>query len=657
MSYRTFVNIKTTEGGNAMNWGELVHLTQTPNVIAMTRSVFEGLSDDERAEVKRGQSNIILSAASRRLKEDIEEEGLTAIGLDFDSGEITLDQVINVLSDLGITQYVTYSTISHSQGRPRFRAILPLEGALSVAEWQTLADYLHDVIFPTADKSGKKASQAWFLPASFEDDDTYEYKAADGDPLSVAHDSPVYAAAAAYQQSLANFRDKKKAHERGLLDSPITYFNQHVPLENCLLDYGYKKVGSKRYIHPKSQSGLAGVTILGEGNHSYSHHDCDPLKGRVVDAFELYAHFEHGGDKAKAASAIKALMPKGHTTHESPDERGRNPLRYTRGSQGLNLDLKWLIKGLIGRGIFGYIYGPSASFKSFVALDMCFAIVRGEPWHGHKTEKGAVLYIAAEGRAAVEKRIRARELVDDRLYNEIFIPEEPIIMNNPLDAQRIVDTLKDIEAQEGVKVSLVVVDTLARTFDGDENKNNEISSFVRGCDYIIQQTGATVVAVHHSGKDKTRGARGASALKAAVDTEIEIDREPPSEIVKVTNKKQKDAEELEPFSLRLREVPLDINDEDGDPITSLIVDRVAVTGPLRNARDDKKAEEMRWIVDQAEAHPSIERLALRRRFVEEFADERKPDSRRTAFDKHLKSLLECERLDLESDKLYPVTDD
>ena len=64
-----------------------------------------------------------------------------------------------------------------------------------------------------------------------------------------------------------------------------------------LLDsFGYKRVG-KKYIHPDSSSGKAGVTLLDDGRSYYSHHSSDPLAdGHKHDAFDLFVHWTHRGD-------------------------------------------------------------------------------------------------------------------------------------------------------------------------------------------------------------------------------------------------------------------------------------------------------------------------------------------------------------------------
>lgn len=95
-------------------------------------------------------------------------------------------------------------------------------------------------------------------------------------------------------------------------------------------------------------------------------------------------------------------------------------------------------------------------------------------------------------------------------------------------------------------VRLVVIDTLARCFGGnDENDARDMGAFIEGCDVIKQKTGATVLVVHHSGKDEAKGARGSSSFRAALDAEFNVKREGQGQALILSCTKMKDAEEPE----------------------------------------------------------------------------------------------------------------
>lgn len=76
--------------------------------------------------------------------------------------------------------------------------------------------------------------------------------------------------------------------------------------------------------------------------------------------------------------------------------------------------------------------------------------------------------------------------------------------------------------------------------------------------------------LHHTGKDKSQGARGHSSLRAAVDTEIEMswDKEGQSGLANVT--KQRDSRTEGKFAFTLDDVDVDLRD-DGSLVTSCVV--------------------------------------------------------------------------------------
>src|SRR5690606_20260609 len=91
---------------------------------------------------------------------------------------------------------------------------------------------------------------------------------------------------------------------------------------------------------------------------------------------------------------------------------------------------------------------------------------------------------------------------------------------------------------------------------------------------------AMVILIHHSGKNALRGARGWSGLRAAADVEMEVLRADDDRIISIT--KQKDGEEGQDYGFKLRVVPIGL-DEDGDAITSCVVDEAQVS-----ARDQRQ---------------------------------------------------------------------
>ena len=112
---------------------------------------------------------------------------------------------------------------------------------------------------------------------------------------------------------------------------------------------------------------------------------------------------------------------------------------------------------------------------------------------------------------------------------------------------------------------LIIVDTLSRVIgNGDENKTVDMNKLVKSCDVLRAATGAHLMLIYHCGKDKSKGARGSSALRAATDTEIEMTPK------RVEATKQRDLEMSWAADVKLMSVILG-TDADGDPIKSAVL--------------------------------------------------------------------------------------
>lgn len=245
-------------------------------------------------------------------------------------------------------------------------------------------------------------------------------------------------------------------------------------------------------------------------------------------------------------------------------------LRY--GSAGWDFNRNYLIKGILPAEAFVSLYGPSGSYKSFSALSWACHIACGVSWDGHKVEGGSVLYVAAEGGAQVAKRVKAWEQGFDQTVTNLARIDQPIMPSEDDGQWMLIQSCKAIEKETGMPVKLIVLDTLARCFGGnDENSTRDMNSFISGCDYVKQKTGATVMVVHHTGKVEASGARGSSALRAAVDAEYRINRTPEVEqSFDFINTKMKDGEPPGARTYSLNSITLAI-DDDGDAINSLVV--------------------------------------------------------------------------------------
>lgn len=253
-----------------------------------------------------------------------------------------------------------------------------------------------------------------------------------------------------------------------------------------------------------------------------------------------------------------------------------------------DLSNDYLIKNLLDRGSMSVVYGESNSGKSFFAIDMAMMIASGTRWRNRNTRSGIVLYVAAESPKSVERRVKA--MMDNVSLNgdpKLVIMRDSIdLLDKDGDTTRLIALCKELEQEHGEPVEIVILDTLARSMaGGNENSFEDMSAVVGHGDEIRLKTGAHVMYIHHSGKDAAKGARGHSSLKAATDTEIEV-RSGETNGAKVHTAeviKQRDHEIGEQYHFSLKQVLIG-HDQDGDPVTTCVVEKSDVGAPRKSNR-------------------------------------------------------------------------
>ncbi len=274
---------------------------------------------------------------------------------------------------------------------------------------------------------------------------------------------------------------------------------------------------------------------------------------------------------------LLALLSDGRRVRRVFGDGGQRKTRLplSRGSDGFDARQDYVMKHVLPSQSLCSIYGPSGSYKSFLAVSWACHIATGTEWSEKRVMPGAVLYVVGEGGVGVPRRVKAWEIAHKRKADNLYLVNRPVFPVRPPEVKEVILAAEQIEEECGAPVRLVVIDTLARCFGGnDENDARDMGAFIEGCDTIKEKTGATVLVVHHSGKDEAKGARGSSSFRAALDAEFNVKREGEGSALVLSCTKMKDAEELQRKAYDLRSVEL-YTDEDGETVCSLVVHDVA----------------------------------------------------------------------------------
>ena len=236
-----------------------------------------------------------------------------------------------------------------------------------------------------------------------------------------------------------------------------------------------------------------------------------------------------------------------------------------------NLEAQDFVQGVLTESALSVVYGESNCGKTFFMTDLAFHVALGQQWRDKRVNSGGVVYVALEGAYGLINRVAAFK------EHHGIIPDDFLVVPcgvNFLDPQGNITEFMDLLAQAKEQIGhikLVVIDTLARAIaGGDENSGEDMGMLVHHADLIRMTTGAHVCFIHHSGKDKLKGARGHSSLRAAVDTEIEISREPDAQFSTIAIVKQRDMNKIDDMQFRLESITLGQN-QYGEDVTSCVV--------------------------------------------------------------------------------------
>ena len=232
--------------------------------------------------------------------------------------------------------------------------------------------------------------------------------------------------------------------------------------------------------------------------------------------------------------------------------------------------VKWQIKNWLQSKALAMIHGPSGSGKTFMVLDMVMSIAsKGvvNEWFGNKVRHSPVVYLAGEGHHGLRGRVAVWKQHKNVSELDMWLSRHGLDLNTPVGYQKTSDAIRALPNSP----EIIVVDTLHRFLEGDENSATDAKTMLDACSALIQEFNCSVILVHHTGvsSEAQHRGRGSSAWRGALDIEISVI---PGTTIEIVQRKSKDAEEATPVFAELQSVPINgWFDEDGDPSTSAVL--------------------------------------------------------------------------------------
>jgi hypothetical protein len=251
----------------------------------------------------------------------------------------------------------------------------------------------------------------------------------------------------------------------------------------------------------------------------------------------------------------------------------------------------WLVKNFLMRDSLNVIFAQPAAGKSVLMLDLAASVALGRSWNGNKVESGSVHYVAGEGNNGIIKRLKAwathtGESLD---HAELYVSNCASHLDS---AEGLLEVCNAIDST-GKPSDLIIIDTLARSFSGDENSTKDMNRFVQSLDALrLRYSNSTIVVIHHSGHGSHDRVRGSTVLPSAGDAVFGLTVGDDG-IRKLSCTKMKDAKKPDDMFFELVEVGLHYFDDEGEPVTSVVFETTQ-----KGINDDKAAKGKRFTAIQ-----------------------------------------------------------
>ena len=240
-------------------------------------------------------------------------------------------------------------------------------------------------------------------------------------------------------------------------------------------------------------------------------------------------------DEEKRLEAIRTGRP---TQPEPPTVKAQEPAPAPRGGKPrlpyietvsvqelLRMKFpepRWLVPGLLPVGLT-LLAGKSKVGKSWLALQLAQAVATGGRFLGIPVPRGRVLYFALEdAQWRLQDRTQKQGWPNDDDGVCEFVPigkARELIPLNRRNAERMAEVI------EAGSFSLVIVDTISRMFQGDQNDASHVTQALGPLQEVALRLGVAILLLEHHNKlsqgddlDPVLAILGSTAKGAVADT-------------------------------------------------------------------------------------------------------------------------------------------
>lgn len=515
-----------------------------------------------------------------------ERGSFVALTGDVDKGDHSLGRMRELVERFADgAAHVIYTTAHARPGNMRWRVILPLAEPLAFPDWHDAQTALFEFMEAEGvpmDRALARAGQPVYLP------NVPPVHVDSGEPLRNEAGWPLYYAAAstgtdapglridsgsaaealdalrrrreaddllrAQLREQAERRRASRAAKHGDRASVIDSFNASVTIADLLPGYGYEQSPRNRddWRSPHQTSGSYATRIIGDKWVSLSGSDAAAGVGPACaagcygDPFDLFLHYEHGGDRKAAwrqlcdeqgrsgsASPLGSAEPphrysedpgwqeapkwgEGDGQPEAAEQEQRDPgllplidMAAWQGDPPARVSLwgDWLpirqTTMLTGRGGIG---------KSLLEQMLCTCIALGRPFLGMETRQTNTLYVTCEDDA--DELWRRQDAINDalavsradvigKLHLAALTGAPDVALANFGEGGRLQTTerWRQLEATcEALNVGLYAFDNATDAMAGDLNDIHQVAEFVNLLTGLAIRRDGVAMILHHPNK-------------------------------------------------------------------------------------------------------------------------------------------------------------
>lgn len=453
------------------------------------------------------------------------------------------------------SRVIAYTSRSATEEMQKARILIPLASPVSgerFIQMQTVLNNHLDDAGITPDRATERAGQVCYLPNRGDYWQTFNNghvghlnpSAWDAECNVIAERQK----AAERSREAARHQARLKAAERMAsgCKSPIDAFNEAYDLPMMLDSCGYLKKGD-RWLSPNSSSKTPGVSLTDDGRKWLSAHNSDgdignpTANGSMGDAFDLFTHYEQGGNRDAAIKAAGTMF----TTPTGETITAANQRAFMQ-AQGLPdysfqdaandqsspppwsvLDLKTIddqdepqrfaVDPIMPCRQVTTLGADGGVGKSLLALQACAAVASGRPFLGLRAERGVAAFLSAEDDAPILRRrlrtiAKGMGLNADDLANLLVMDAADVDASLFLEVQtdgvkRGMSTgnMEHLErAIEDSGAVLVVIDNASEVYGANEIDRAQVRGFIRHLRRIAARHECSILLLQHIDKVSQR---------------------------------------------------------------------------------------------------------------------------------------------------------